>query len=181
MISDWPVSLFPKQLNSTVNSLLSFVRKDRIYFHSINLVSVAYYDQDGLKFICLLKMDSICLTPFQKQPLYKCQSINPWVTRILNSICSSSLPLKKDGKELESVLAFSKASSWFKRQFKGMDKKTGTTLSGKRDDGNGNMIEICKVRTGNEQVPRNQLFTVPSNTRTRGHHRKQGGGRIKAR
>lgn len=95
MIRYWLISLFPKQLNSTVNSLLSFVREDRIYFPSINQVSVVYYVQDGIKFSHILKMDYFCLTPFQKSPVYKCDSINPWITYILNSICSSSLPLSK--------------------------------------------------------------------------------------
>lgn len=43
------------------------------------------------------------------------------------------------------------------------------------------MTEICKVRIGKEQVPRNQLLIVPSNTRIREHHRRQRDGMKKAR
>lgn len=82
-------------------------------------------------------MDYFCLTPVQNKPLYECHSVNPWVTYILNSVFSYSLPPQKGWKRIGKPSAFSKVSSWVKGQFKRRGKKTGTSPPGKRDDGDG--------------------------------------------
>lgn len=87
--------MLPKQLNFTADFLLSFVRTEK--FTSAVLISsnLSGLLCLGWHNIYLYLENKFFLNPFEKQPLYKHDSVSPLITYILNGIFNSTLPVSK--------------------------------------------------------------------------------------